>query len=59
MTATLVVREWRPGDTRLCRLCPTCTANHAKAICSVVTNSPVPRGHEALFSSHGMEIHRS
>jgi hypothetical protein len=42
-------RQWRPGDTRLCRLCPfgQCSASHDS--CLITTVGHVGKGREAAL----------
>lgn len=54
---TAVERDWEPGDTRLCRLCPECTADHDAASCLVQVRGAVPAESVPLVSLHGRDIH--
>lgn len=41
VTVSSLTRFWAEGDTRRCRLCPRCTANHARSTCSILVTVPV------------------
>jgi hypothetical protein len=53
---TSITRFWEPGDTRRCRLCPACTAIHARATCQVQARGEVADGSVPLFSLHGRRV---
>lgn len=54
--ATAITRLWSPGDTRRCRLCPTCTALHAFNSCQVQARGEIPEESIPLFSLHGRDV---
>ena len=57
--ATVIVRDWRPGDTRRCRLCRECTADHAKAICVLTAiGFDLTPQEAAMYSIRGLPCDR-
>jgi hypothetical protein len=57
--ATVIVRDWLAGDTRRCRLCSHCGANHAKATCTIVAIGLDVLPHEAAtFDTGQLPMHR-
>lgn len=52
-TVTAVTRVWRSGDTRRCRLCDHCTADHERDVCQVLVDSFVSTESGAALSTRG------
>jgi hypothetical protein len=50
---TAVARHWRPGDTRKCRLCKECDADHGLSYCQVLVGEFVPVESAALLDVTG------
>jgi hypothetical protein len=50
---TAITRVWKPGDTRLCRLCPRgcCCADHALGVCQIMTDNVVSNEEAPLYRS--------
>ncbi len=50
-----LVRIWAEGDTRRCRLCPACSADHGRGVCAIMTTDDLGAAPEEilLFSAHG------
>lgn len=53
---TAIARAWGPGDSRRCRLCPECGADHRLGMCLVMIGEPVPRDSAPLFDLRGGPI---
>jgi hypothetical protein len=47
---TAIGRRWEPGDTRRCRLCPDCTAEHDLDGCLITTEDEVATDEANLYS---------
>lgn len=56
ITVSDIVRYWRPGDTRRCRLCQVCVAKHEYNLCSIMLTCAVPANAEelGLFDSRAL-----
>lgn len=50
---TSIARTWMADDTRRCRLCDRCAANHAGRLCLIVTTREVDPKDAPLFSTRG------
>lgn len=59
MPATAITRVWGLGDTRTCRLCPRCHADHDLGVCQVLVNCYVPADLAPTFSTHGLFLVRT